>query len=345
MVKYAGIAFLMIVSFERDGFSQIYSAAPDSIESTRGIYDPSQISNEIFLRTDEVTLSDELQFLSDDIERIASHRILLSTATWKELQQIPTLTDLDISTILRNRKDGSPLSNEIKGDTKIFLRKNASSPDLHIVFRSSVVLDPDAYKEAVYQSGSYEGSPVKTVSRFVAKNNDILFSLVEAKNPGEPLYFDHLTGCFALVHALPVTDDVSVSKLVLGDYSLSFGSGLLFTSGYGQISTKKVNLNAEPHSGGIQPYISSSSYRYFRGAASEVTSGIFSLSGFFSDRTIDATVSSTSDTITSLSTTGYHRTASELAKRNQAQSNVAGAHVSVTPVSGANFLEFGATAY
>ena len=133
--------------------------------------------------------------------------------------------------------------------------------------------------------------------------------------------------------------------MVVGDYSLSFGNGLLFTSGYGQLSSRRVTLNAAPRSGGIHPYISSSSYRFFRGAAAEITSGMLSVSGFFSDRKIDATLDSSMKIITAFPQTGYHRTALELARKDQAQSNVAGGHIALTPLRDTNFLEIGATAY
>ncbi len=178
---------------------------------------------------------------------------------------------------------------------------------------------------------------------FWQKSDGILFSLTEAKNPGEPLYFDHLSGCIAITKPISISEDVSLSKCVLGDYSLSFGSGLLLTSGYSQMPTSNVSAGAVPHIGGIKPYISSSGFRYFQGIAAEITSGMFSAAGFFSDRKIDATVDS--NKITSLSTSIYHRTASELARKDQAESKVTGGHVAITPLSDDRFLEFGTSAY
>ena len=150
----------------------------------RDLYDPSQISNEMFHLTDEVTLGDQLQFISDDIERIASHPISLGDATWKDLQQVPTLTDPDIYHILKNRNDGSPLASDILSSERIFVERTGAASHQHVSLRSRVVLDPDALQESVYQSGAYHGSPVKTVSRILIKNDDILLSFVEAKRSG-----------------------------------------------------------------------------------------------------------------------------------------------------------------
>lgn len=344
MVRCLPVVPLLFLFFlGTEGFAQTVTDTLRANDSGIEFFDASQISNETFLRTSEDIFGDELQFLTDDIERIASRPILLGTASWNDLRLIPTLTDHDIFRMLKNRRDGNISNTDIPLESRSFIAASSAASHKYISIRSRVVLDPDAYKETVYESGAYHGSPVKTVSRITAKNDEILFSFVEAKDPGEPLYFDHLTGCFAITHPLSITKDVSISKCVLGDYSLSFGNGLLCTGGYSQLPGHDVDLNVEPRSNGIQPYISSSSFRFFRGAAVELTSGIISVSGFFSDRKIDATTDS--NTITSLSFTGYHRTASELGRKDKAESKLAGGHIAITPLNEDNYLEFGATGY
>jgi len=325
--------------------AQSYAAPEDSLRSVHLLYDPSEISNGAFLLTNEVTSGDELQFLYDDIERIASHPLTLGTASWKELQQISSLSDLDIYKILKFRKEINALSDDITSNMRGFVQDSPSQTKQHVSLRTRVVLDPDASDQSEYQGGLYHGSPMKTISRIVAKNDDILLAFVEAKDPGEPLYFDHLTGCFAITHLVPITDGLTLSKFAAGDYFLSFGSGLLFSGSNARLSTRRVTLNPSPRSNGIQPYISSSSFRYFRGAAAEITSGILSISGFFSDRMVDATIDSSGRTITSLPATGYHRTALELSRKDQAESKVVGGHLAFTPLQDNNFLEIGATAY
>ncbi|MFI5262962.1 MAG: hypothetical protein ACHQM6_00445 [Candidatus Kapaibacterium sp.] len=346
MVKYViRLIFASAVFASGEVFAQTFIGPSDSTEAVRKIYDPSEISNETFHLTDEATFGDQLQFLYDDIERIASHPLSLETASWKDLQQIPTLNDLDIYRILSARKEITALPSDISESLEGFVKNTSAKTKEHISLQTMAVLDPDASQQSVYQNGSYHGSPVKTVSRIVAKNDDVLLSFVEAKDPGEPLYFDHLTGCFAITHSISITDDLSLSKFVAGDYSLSFGNGLLFSNNYTQLSSKRVTLNPATRSDGIQPYVSSSSSRFFRGAAAEVRSGILSVSGFFSDRKVDAVFDSSGKAITSFPSTGLHRTALELSRKDQAESRVAGGHVAVTPLQGKNFLEFGATGY
>jgi hypothetical protein len=72
---------------------------------------------------------------------------------------------------------------------------------------------------------------------------------------------------------------------------------------------------------------------------------MFSAGGFFSDRKIDATLDSSTKNILTLPTTIYHRTTAEIARKNQAESTVAGGHFAFTPFDDVAHLEIGATGY
>jgi len=332
---------LIVISlFSQPAFSQTDSLLRQ-VEFKRTLPDESLISSQTFIGTDEDIFGEQLQFIVDDMERIAMHPVQLQNATWQDLQNIPTLSGLDIAEIIHSKQNNIPLGSDILHKVRSFTRNSSDAES--ISFRTRAVLDPEAHNESVYQNGTYQGNPIKTSSRLIAKTDGILFSMTEAKDPGEPLYFDHLTGCAAIYNPVAITDDISLPQCVIGDYSLSFGQGLLFSSGYSPMPHRNVNASIEPHTSGIQPYISSSSFRYFRGAGSEVRSGSISASGFFSDRKIDATVNS--DTITSLYSNGYHRTTSEIARENQAEARVAGGHISVVPLHEDSYAEFGATGY
>ncbi|MEP7235902.1 MAG: hypothetical protein ABI778_11465, partial [Ignavibacteriota bacterium] len=224
----------------------------DSTDSINDLTDPSITGNEIFNNSlDENTLLEQLQFNSDEYDRILALR----------------------------------------------------EPKKYFLLRSRVVVDPNASALPEYQSGYYRGSAIKTMTRLEVQGRDVVVALVEAKDAGEPLYFDHLTGCFAITHPLEIVGGLNLTKLVVGDYSLSYGNGLLFSNSYLQLSSRSVNLDPSPLPAGIAPYISSSSFRFFRGASAEITSGDLSISAFFSDRMIDAATDSSRHLITSLPST------------------------------------------
>jgi hypothetical protein len=334
MVKYIAIISTCLIFFA----SRNLLAQSDSSDFQ---FDASEISNQIFLRTDENIFSEQLQFLADEIERISLSPILISTARWKDLLSIPTLTDIDILNIKKTKGDNSLRSDELDKSQRFIKSSLVRSSQNYVFIRSKVIVDPDAHEDAVYRDHIYRGSPVKTISRVIAKNEDILIALVEAKDAGEPLYFDHVSGCIALNNPVSLTNVLNIEKCVLGDYSLSFGSGLLFSSAY--LPQHDIHAAVSPRVSGIAPYISSSSFRYFRGAASEVSAGIISVGGFFSDRNVDATTDS--GTITSLYSNGYHRTTSELSRKEKVQSKVAGAHISLVPLDDDSYFEIGATGY
>jgi hypothetical protein len=329
--------FALVILFSGNAFSQTLGTARSEL------LDPSEISNEIFLQTDEDVFSDQLQFLTDDIERLGLEHISLQMASRNDLLGFPFLTNLDISKIFRGRRFGISLDPGILQRWRGFASIAPQDSSHYIFLRTRAVIDPQAYQQSVYLNDSYHGSPLKTSSRIIAKTDDVLFSMTEAKDPGEPMYFDFISGSFAISHSIGITDNLAISKFVLGDYSISFGSGLLFSNNYSLLPMRDIHSAVEPHSTGINPYISSSPLKYFRGAASEITSGIISVSGFFSDRNIDATI--VSDTITSLYASGLHRTASEIARKDQARSSLTGAHIAITPLDEDNYLEVGVTGY
>src|SRR5579864_1283842 len=133
MVKHA-TGFLLLGVFFPFGTlcAQTYAPPADSIDAIRGLYDPSTISNEIFLRTSEDAYGDELQFIYDDIERMASHPVVIGEATWKDLQQIPSLTDLDIYQLLKSRRDSNALGNDVTASSHIFVKRTRISSHQHV---------------------------------------------------------------------------------------------------------------------------------------------------------------------------------------------------------------------
>src|SRR5438105_3908090 len=89
-------------------YAQSFTSPSDTLAAD--IFDMSLIGNQSFLRIDENTFSQELQFIVDDMERIATHPLKLETATWKELQRIPTLDGSDMISIFHSKRDKNLLS-------------------------------------------------------------------------------------------------------------------------------------------------------------------------------------------------------------------------------------------
>lgn len=111
-----------------------------------------------------------------------------------------------------------------------------------------------------------------------------------------------------------------INKLVIGDYSLQFGQGLGLYTGFAFGKNADATLMPKV-SRGLTPYSSTNEISYFRGAAATLQWKSIAFTPFISDQPVDATVQTTANPeyISSLGTTGYHRTATELTNKNAAE--------------------------
>ena len=117
-----------------------------------------------------------------------------------------------------------------------------------------------------------------------------------------------------------------IKNLVLGRYKLSFGQGLVINNNlsfgkYATLSTLGRQNN------GIRVYSSRSSINYLQGVAATIElAHNLDLTTFLSYRTIDATLTSDGDIKTILNT-GYHRTAKEMERKDNASQFTTGGNL------------------
>ncbi|MDZ7805619.1 MAG: helix-hairpin-helix domain-containing protein [Gracilimonas sp.] len=160
--------------------------------------------------------------------------------------------------------------------------------------------------------GGYLGSPMKYYHRIRMNTNHLSMNLTQEKDAGEPLNgvtdFDFTSGHIALV------DNGKLNELVVGDYSLSFGQGLVLWSGGAFGKGREVVGTISKNERGIKPYTSAQETDFFRGAAASYGNKI-ELTGFYSERPRTASVTGV-DTTRFPSSTGFHRTDNELARKN-----------------------------
>jgi hypothetical protein len=138
-------------------------------------------------------------------------------------------------------------------------------------------------------------------------------------------------GAFISAHA---TARIGPLTLIAGDYSASFGHGLLLGESFGGFKGGEITSGPFARGGGLAPYRSSGESGFFRGAAA----GIEGLPGgigarlFVSARRLDATIVPSPDD-TSLGTMGvirddgYHRTRAELRRSGNLEERLAGINV------------------
>lgn len=174
----------------------------------------------------------------------------------------------------------------------------------------------------------YLGYPYKHSFRYNFHYNDYFqIGLIGAQDAGEPFFsnknkfgYDHYSFYIQLRKL------GKIRNLVLGRYKLSFGQGLVInnTLSFGKY-TALSTLGRQTN--GIRVYSSRSSINYLQGAAATIElAHNLDLTTFLSYRTIDATLTSNGEIKTILNT-GYHRTAKEMERKDNASQFTTGGNL------------------
>ena len=177
----------------------------------------------------------------------------------------------------------------------------------------------------------YLGDPYKMYTRYkFSYGTKVSWGFTAEKDPGEEFFkgsnkpsqiylpyqgFDYYTA-----HIF-IRDIGIVKSLAIGDFTTQFGQGLVLWSGLAYGKTADV-VNVKKFGQGLRPYGSVNENLFMRGLGTTLGYKKFRLTLFGSKNRIDAnaltkdTVSQEVATITSLQTSGYHRTQAEVADKN-----------------------------
>ncbi|MCJ8165761.1 helix-hairpin-helix domain-containing protein [Pontibacter sp. E15-1] len=199
----------------------------------------------------------------------------------------------------------------------------------------------------------YLGSPEKLYLRYrVSHARDYSFGITAEKDPGEAFAWSPDTRRYGFDYYsahLQFYNKGRFKSIALGDYQLQFGQGLLLSSGYNVGKGSETIATVSRANVGVRPYGSVLEYAFLRGAAVTYAVGKVDVTGFYSNKRVDAnlrpqldTVSGFNDYFSGIQTTGFHRTASELANRHRVREQVYGANASY--LSGDKTLRLGLSA-
>ena len=195
--------------------------------------------------------------------------------------------------------------------------------EAEIFSRYQQVLEPRKGYVDGENGGGYLGSPVKYYQRMKYRSDHLSVNLTQEKDPGEiltgPISFDHRSWHVAL------KDNGRLRRLVVGDYGLSFGQGLVLWNGGSFGKGREVIRSVNRNGRGIFPYSSAQETNYFRGVAATY-GGDFQVSGFYSYRKRTASAIR-GDTIRFPTESGYHRTAKERARKNNTRQELYGGRI------------------
>lgn len=183
-------------------------------------------------------------------------------------------------------------------------------------------------------SSRYPGSPMKLYSRYRFNyKNYISWGVTAEKDPGEEFFTGNRKDGFDYYSAHVFIRKLGpVKSLALGDYNAQFGQGLVMFNGFGYGKSSMV-LDIRKRAQGLKPYGGTDENLFFRGAGATIGYKAFDFTVFFSSKNKDANVTvvdsleGSLEEVSSLQTSGLHRTPSEIADRKALSETVYGANL------------------
>lgn len=177
-------------------------------------------------------------------------------------------------------------------------------------------------------TGAYQGYPYRHWLRYQLTYGDQLKAgIVGSQDAGEPFFagknrlgYDYYSVYLQLNHWH------RLETLILGNYRVSMGMGLILNNSFGLGKVSMLQNMGRPTST-VRAHSSRSSDGYLQGAAATVniTKGL-TATGFISYRAMDATLNK-DGTAATIVTSGYHRTETELEKKNNLKNTTFGGNV------------------
>ena len=301
------------------------------------------------------TSDEELDYsdLYESLHSFNQHPINLNKTSKEELRQLYFLNAYQINKLLAHiAKNGKLLSylelQTIAGfdvqtiqnllpfisiDPPITSKQLFTNIKQYVIIRDQFFLqDQKGYMPDENGESHYFGNSHRTYFRYRLRNNYLQAGITAEKDAGEnflganqPYGFD-----FYSAH-LQAKNIGKIKNIILGDYQLNFGQGLVMQSGmsFGK-SSEVINIQKSGHL--IKAHTSASENLFFRGAAMQITPvKNLNIIAFISSHKVDANIIDTLENnefiFSSIQGTGMHRTESELLDKNAIFQNHLGTHI------------------
>ena len=315
------------------------------------------------LENEEIDLTDVTEVLIFRID----HPLNLNSAKWEDLQELFLLSDLQINDLLVHRDAyGKFISIYELQSLKFwdlntislvlpFVKVDDKLDQLHVSLKEAldqgkfemflryqrVPEQKNAYEDvpdSVIQNSNsyYYGNPDRYYTRLRFKyRTNLSIGITAEKDPGEQFFrgaqkngFD-----FYSAHAF-YKGGKYIRSVALGDYQVQVGQGLNLWSGYAFGKTADAT-NVKRSANTLRPYTSVDETRFLRGAAVDLGVGNFALTLFGSSKGVDGSIVTDSlldeiEFASSINLTGFHRTNSEIARKDGLQENIGGANLRYT---------------
>ncbi|WKN41652.1 ComEA family DNA-binding protein [Tunicatimonas pelagia] len=187
-------------------------------------------------------------------------------------------------------------------------------------------------------SAPFIGSKPQLYTRLrVSRRNDFSLGLTLEKDAGEAIRWQPTQSQYGSdfqSYHLQIQNRGVLENLLIGDYSLQFGQGLLLGQGFNLGKSAFAVTSVGRTRSQLRPYTSSTESGFFRGATATLQQDVgkmqLELTPFVSNQWLDAKLHNRADSslyFRSLQTSGWHRTESERNSQDQAREQVIGGNV------------------
>ena len=200
-----------------------------------------------------------------------------------------------------------------------------------VLLRSTTVVQDQVGYTRPDSLTHYGGPPYSAMMKYKGSlGKTFSWHLTAEQDRGEA-WFEHASVTDFLSAGVQYKSDGIIENVIVGDYRMRFGQGLVVNNNFGYGKSSQV-LDVMQKGAELRRFTSSSEFSIFRGAASHFSLGSFDLILGGSSRMADATLDSTDNgvVIRSFPETGFHRTASEVEKFHSARVSDGIAHLDYT---------------
>ncbi len=342
-------------------FGSLLAQVPDKGELEMEIESIAEGNEEN--ETDLIQLAENLQLLK-------ANPIEVNFSEAEDLEKLPYLNVFQINNLLQYRKRTGPIYTPyeltaVKGFDKETIEQilpylsfstQQSIPNLKLknvlrygrndlILRGTQILqERKGFIDSLHNG--YLGSPQNLYLRYKWTYRDYLsVGLVAQQDAGEPFGGPYQnTGVDFLAGHIALTNYGNLKSLIIGDYQAQFGQGLALWSSLAFGKSAEA-IEIKRYAPGFRAYTGSEENRFFRGAAATYRFfDALDVSAFYSNNKIDANrivsdSTGTVDFVSSLQTTGLHRTINELEDKNANTLQSLGGNVNLK----ANNFSIGAT--
>ena len=274
----------------------------------------------------------------DILSALAAHPMNINQVTREELEQLPFLTDLQVEEIMAyiNRYGMIRSAGELQMLTTLDAERRRllrffiyfGEPErpnrtlridsiLQHSHKQLLVTGNIPFYNRKGDINGYLGPKYRHSFRFVLNHHErVKIGLTGAQDAGEPFFsnrnrwgYDHYS------YFLQIKSLGAIEQLNLGMYRVQLGMGLVMNGGFylGKLATLQTMGRS---SAMLRPHSSRSSQDYLQGIATTLRlHQRWELTTFASFRYLDATLNN-DGTPRTLLTSGYHRTPTEMSKKN-----------------------------